>query len=134
MTQHTPEPWSTHLPVNPKSREELLDVAIAAQVGSTLKVIAEAFGQVAQTVFTPATANADRIVSCVNACEGINPEAVPELLAACKRGQELIRHLCMGPLDAAAQYGPDYEPPTSDDIVAEIRLIQAAIAKAEEGT
>lgn len=27
-------------------------------------------------------ANADRIVSCVNACAGINPEAVPDLLDA----------------------------------------------------
>ncbi len=27
-------------------------------------------------------ANAERIVACVNACEGINPEAVPELLDA----------------------------------------------------
>lgn len=26
--------------------------------------------------------NAERIVACVNACAGINPEAVPELLAA----------------------------------------------------
>ena len=30
-------------------------------------------------------ANAERIVSCVNACKGINPEAVPELLKALKR-------------------------------------------------
>ena len=29
-------------------------------------------------------ANADRIVACVNACEGINPEAVPGLLEACE--------------------------------------------------
>lgn len=29
-------------------------------------------------------ANAARIVACWNACVGINPEAVPELLAACK--------------------------------------------------
>lgn len=27
-------------------------------------------------------ANANRIVACVNACEGINPEAAPELLEA----------------------------------------------------
>jgi len=27
---------------------------------------------------------AARIVACVNGCEGINPEAVPELLAVCK--------------------------------------------------
>lgn len=29
-------------------------------------------------------ANAQRIVAFVNACEGINPEAVPEMLEACK--------------------------------------------------
>ena len=28
--------------------------------------------------------DAKRIVSCVNACAGINPEAVPELLEACR--------------------------------------------------
>ena len=31
-------------------------------------------------------ANAARIVACVNACEGINPEAVPGLLKACISG------------------------------------------------
>lgn len=30
-------------------------------------------------------ANAKRIVACVNACAGINPEAVPDLLEACKK-------------------------------------------------
>ena len=29
-------------------------------------------------------ANARRIVACVNACEGINPEAVPELRDICE--------------------------------------------------
>jgi hypothetical protein len=28
--------------------------------------------------------NANHIVACVNACEGINPKAVPDLLEACK--------------------------------------------------
>lgn len=28
------------------------------------------------------SANAARIVACVNACEGINPEAVPDILRA----------------------------------------------------
>ena len=69
--KHTPEPWTTHNPVNPKNREASLDVGIAAQVGGTPKVVAEAFGQVAQPVFTLAAANAKRIVACVNACEGI---------------------------------------------------------------
>jgi hypothetical protein len=31
---------------------------------------------------TPSLPNARRIIACVNACRGINPEAVPELLAA----------------------------------------------------
>ena len=31
---------------------------------------------------TQRAANADRIVACVNACEGINPKAIPDLLAA----------------------------------------------------
>lgn len=30
-------------------------------------------------------ANAERIVACVNACEGLNPEAIPELIAVCER-------------------------------------------------
>ncbi len=30
-------------------------------------------------------ANGDRIVACINACEGINPEAVPVLLEALER-------------------------------------------------
>jgi len=29
-------------------------------------------------------ANAARIVACVNGCEGVNPAAVPDLLAACR--------------------------------------------------
>jgi len=33
-------------------------------------------------------ANAKRIVACVNACAGINPEAVPDLLAACRLSLE----------------------------------------------
>lgn len=30
-----------------------------------------------------AYADADRIAACLNACDGINPEAVPELVEAC---------------------------------------------------
>ncbi len=34
-----------------------------------------------------AEANAERIIDCVNACEGINPKAVPETL-------EILKKLC----------------------------------------
>ena len=39
-------------------------------------------------------ANARRIVACVNACEGINPEAVPDLLAACELCLEWMDDVC----------------------------------------
>lgn len=43
------------------------------------------------------------IVACVNACEGINPAAVPYLLAACKAAFESLQGwhaACMDPDDA----------------------------------
>ncbi len=41
---------------------------------------------------TMADANAARIVASVNACGGINPEAVPKLLAACQKYIRLLDH------------------------------------------
>ena len=35
-------------------------------------------------------ANAQRIVDCVNGCEGINPEAVRDLYAACTHAKAVI--------------------------------------------
>lgn len=36
-----------------------------------------------------AKANAQRTIDCVNACKGINPEAVPQLYDACKTLRDL---------------------------------------------
>ena len=36
------------------------------------------------------SADAQRIVDCVNACKGINPVAVPDLLEACKGALSVI--------------------------------------------
>lgn len=38
-------------------------------------------------------ANAVRIVACVNACAGINPEAVPDLVAYAKEGSCVCENL-----------------------------------------
>lgn len=35
-------------------------------------------------------ANAERIIACVNACQGINPEAVPDMLEALKAIESAI--------------------------------------------
>lgn len=41
--------------------------------------------RIAQLCGRSDAANGRRVVACVNACQGINPEAVPELLAALRR-------------------------------------------------
>ena len=38
-------------------------------------------------------ANAARIVACVNACEGINPEAVPDMLAALEGTVDCLEYI-----------------------------------------
>ena len=74
----------------------------------------------------------DHIVACVNACEGINPEAVPELLAACKA--------YIGQQERMVEAGMD-EGPADDDLIESFARANAvivkqtmdAIAKAEGG-
>lgn len=39
------------------------------------------------------TADAHRIADCVNACEGINPEAIPDMIEALKTFQREIKRL-----------------------------------------
>lgn len=62
--KHTRGPWST-------------DERYVRQAGSG-KPIAGTYPQRHGGPYP----DADRIVACVNACEGINPEAVPELLVS----------------------------------------------------
>ena len=76
-------------------------------------------------------ANARRIVACVNGCEGINPEAVPDLLEALKT---IAKN---APTDADFAIGGkyDYEGPgnSGDDCdkgAAEAHLWAAKIARA----
>lgn len=65
-TQHAPEPWHA----SPIGGARIIS-------GSDGWTIAETPG--ASEVEKP---NAERIVSCVNSCAGINPEAVPDLIKA----------------------------------------------------
>ncbi len=75
-------------------------------------LVAESYGH---------TANAEHVVCCWNACEGINPEAVPDLLAACEH-----LDVCMPHDDVCARRGHGAAECTC--IVADVR---AAIAKAK---
>ena len=73
-TQHTPEPW--------RSAHAFLASKDCVLAGGPTYV--EGLVNVA-TGLTPEDAN--RIVACVNACAGINPEAVPELVRAAQAVQ-----------------------------------------------
>ena len=75
-SKHTPEPWrframgSEGCRIFPDSGGKREDIKFIAMVNGR--------------DFHTDQANAERIVACVNACKGINPEAAPELLEACK--------------------------------------------------
>lgn len=69
-TEHTPEPWEFYTTPDGET------VIAVADGGPAIASIAEE----ASTELNEA--DAERIVACVNACKGLNPEAVPDLLAA----------------------------------------------------
>lgn len=66
MSKHTPEPWC-----------KLNDCGTVKIWGPQGDCVAVNIGCSCDN-----EANADRIVSCINNCAGINPEAVPEVVAA----------------------------------------------------
>lgn len=50
------------------------------------------------------------------------------LVATCKRAAELYDHLAMSPLEAAAKYGPDYEPPSDAEWLEMRQMLADAVA------
>lgn len=52
-------------------------------------------------------ADAKRIVACINACAGLNPEAVPELVAACTAQHEAIDRLFAMLIEAKKDFFPN---------------------------
>lgn len=77
MTEHTPGQWKVE-------NDTILDSK--QNVVATRHSWRRLHGDVQDATISPteADANAQRIVACVNGCEDINPEAVPDLLAACR--------------------------------------------------
>lgn len=52
------------------------------------------------------------------------------LLRACKAAALLYDHLAMSPLESAVKYGPDYNPPTDEDLLNTRNFLNEAIARA----
>jgi hypothetical protein len=106
MSKHTPEPWKfyganewfdanlTDLPECDAQRAAFVIEASTDGGGDwgAFCVVAHHTLDRLDPRMRRVKAEADglRIVACVNACKGINPEAVPDLLAACKAAMPLV--------------------------------------------
>ncbi len=116
MIEHTPGPWEKVCRVDHTGEPELF----VQTEGDLQKRLAK---KRIVTWDIPYPDNAD----CANA--GLIA-AAPELLKACQVAADLYDHLALGTLEAAAKYGPDYEPPTQSDCLEVRNLLADAIAKA----
>lgn len=143
MFEHTPEPWEcephshgsgpgtkydwtilggTYLDYH-EDDEQPDDPTIEPSKVST--VVAKALGNATSGVITEA--NARRIVACVNACAGLNPEAVPDLISAvigmAERIDEYVSELRLDGMRGEA-----------NNVEMISNTLKAAIAKAEGRT
>ncbi len=120
--KHTSEPWELHPDYPNQVRRPPSNDAYG--LSACIADCSSGIWPDSKTV-----ANAARIVACVNACKGINPEAVPDLLNACREALE-IRSLAYQ-VDA----NPKLDILTRREIERKvdgiIERIEAAIAKAE---
>lgn len=92
--KHTPEPWRARKDNSfSYSTDIRTDIGVGPK-GGILK--GEWIAQVGYTTTEKGKANAERIVTCVNACAGINPEAVKDLLEALKVITDVIRKRTCG--------------------------------------
>lgn len=73
---HTSEPWQLHNNIGRKGGVGIIADAAPCIIATMSN---------AQAWPVEAYSNAERIVSCVNACQGINPAAVPEIVDALER-------------------------------------------------
>lgn len=99
MNKHTPEPWC-----------KLNDCGTVKIWGPQGDCVAVNIGCSCDN-----EANADRIVSCINNCAGINPEAVPDVVAALREAINWAEGYAQGGVI------PEY-----------LKAARAALAKLEE--
>lgn len=85
MSKHTPEPWEVW--------DTGKSVTLKAKFGTPGMDASQLYPVFTVGPGVNQNANARRIVECVNACEGINPDAVPELLAALQSSIQNIEQL-----------------------------------------
>lgn len=92
MSEHTPEPWESVKALSGSENDRGFNIYGGAQfIGRVSPMIKDKRGNASEE----GIANADRIVACVNACAGINPEAVPDVLEALKGMCDAYKELCL---------------------------------------
>ena len=82
---HTKEPWEAVITEYDKRQGTDITIQVLTPVHKNPKFICRVYGPgVLARQSEETLANARRIVSCVNACRGLNPEVVPEILEMCE--------------------------------------------------
>ncbi len=121
--KHTPEPWKVHhhSHINREQWLSILNGTFDITHNGAANPAVVACSKYSAMTDEENLANAQRIVDCVNACEGINPKAVPDLLGAAKYALADLEGI------APAQYY-NYNKTTGKTIIE----LRQAIAKTEE--
>jgi hypothetical protein len=121
--KHTAEPWLLN---TCGDRREI--------ISSDGSVMGEMCGDDSDPHCWPITANAERLVACVNACAGINPEAVPDLLAALEAVTQQLAdlHAAIADQGLSGQFVDDSINMMSEGQTA-IESARAALVKARSG-
>ena len=116
MTDHSPEPWRAHL--GPEAFYEY----VAHSTGGGVLVNSASQHLGAFLHFH----DLSRAVTCVNACAGLDPSAIPDLVAAGREADRAMRQMSIA-CEAITQDTPiDFE-------ITRINL-HAALARLEGGT
>lgn len=128
MNTHTPEPW---VAVRNTAYWEIgteIDGYYAPRIGDVCATDPNHPDAGKQE------ANATRIVACVNACKGINPEAVPDLLEVARFFADCLRTRREGLKRDVPAFRARWNVPielTVEEFSTE--LVRAALAKVEGG-
>lgn len=121
QTKHTPGPWEQYAG-SIRTVEKCEQYGEGYRAEMRQRPIAEVAHLRGQSEVN--AANAERIVACVNACEGIaDPSAVPELLAHLEKCANVISH-CLSELPEGYRKAAKSQGDAA----------RAAIAKATGGT
>ena len=111
--------------------QEAVDTEIAKHYGPGpwLVIVRTADGRAVAAALTESLPT--NIIGCDDSIISLpRALAADDLFTACQQAADFYDALALGPLDAAAKYGPDWEPPTDEQLLELRSTLNSAIAKA----